>query len=178
MTRGSCALLLDGYNRNDDEMKSTKEQRKGIKIRQKKLGMTDIEYRGFLSSWGVGSCTQMNREQAMQAITALDKMMRSRGIAGKDAMFWASAPSNLKTRYEELVRRDARFATPRQLRYLEGLWIRVTRQQTWEKAIAAFRQFLQKRFHIGDILWIKREEVGRIANVLRIMLEKADTKID
>ena len=157
-------------------MKSTKEQRKNIKIRQKKLGMTDVEYQGFLSGWGVESCTQMNREQAMEAIAALDKLMRSRDIAEKDEMFWASAPGNLETRYEELVQRDARFATPRQLRYLEGLWIRVTRQQTWERAMASFRAFLQKRFRIGDILWVKKEEVGKIAAVLQIMQEKDSKK--
>ena len=157
-------------------MKSTKEQRKNIKIRQKKLGMSDMDYRGFLSGWGVRSCTEMNREQAVEAIAALDKLMVSYGIAGKDAMFWTSAPKNLKTRYDELLPRDARFATPGQLRYLEGLWVQVTRQRTWIRAMATFKEFLQKRFHIGDILWIEREEVGKIVKVLRVMQNKQGAK--
>ena len=153
-------------------MKSTKEQRKNIKIRQKRLGMTDAEYRLFLSGWSVGSCTEMNREQAEEVIVVLDKLMVLAGSVEKEAAFWASAPKNLRTRYEELHPRDAGFATPRQLRYLEGLWVQVTRQQTWVRAMKAFKEFLQKRFHIGDILWIKREEVGKIAKVLRVMRDK------
>lgn len=153
-------------------MKSTKEQRKDIKIRQKRLGMADSEYRLFLSGWNVGSCTEMNREQAQEAIIVLDKMMDLRGDVEMGAVFWLSAPKNLETRYEELLTRDANFATPRQLRYLEALWVQVTRQKTWHKAMKAFREFLQKRFHIGDILWVRREDVGKITKVLRIMLDK------
>lgn len=163
---------------SDDGMKSTKEQRKNIKIRQKKLGLSDMEYRDFLSGWGVKSCTEMSCEQASAAIAALDKLMVSHRINNKSAVFWSSAPKNLKTRYDDLFLRDARFATPGQLRYLESLWVQVTRQQTWIKAMKAFRDFLQKKFHIGDILWIKREEVGKIAKVLRFMRdnEKARTE--
>ena len=151
------------------KMKSTKEQRREIKIRQRKLGMDDVAYRGFLSGWHVDSCTEMNREQAEEAIGALDEMMMDRRLSVKPAGFWRDAPRNLKERYTELLPRDARLATPGQLRHLEGLWVQVTRQKTWGKAMVAFKEFLQGRFGIGDLLWIRREEVGKIEHLLRVM---------
>lgn len=150
-------------------MKSTKEQRRAIRIRQRKLGMDDAAYRGFLSGWGVASCTELNREQAEEAIGALDEMLCERGLIRKPRSFWRDAPGNLKERYNELLPRDARLATPGQLRHLEGLWVQVTRQPTWGAAMAAFRELLQGRFGIGDILWIRREDVGRIEHLLRVM---------
>lgn len=158
-------------------MKSTKEQRKQIKIRQKMMGMSESDYRAFLSGWDVGSCTEMSREQAGEAIAALDKQMLSYGICSKGVEFWASAPGSLKTRYDDLLPRDACFATPAQLRYLEKLWVQVTRQKTWVKAMDAFKAFLQNRFHVGDILWVKREDVGKIANVLKVMQDEEVTKL-
>ena len=150
-------------------MKSSKIQRQEIKVRQRKLGMDDVAYRGFLSGWNVASCTELNREQAEEAIGALDDMLLDRGLIDKPRSFWRDAPRNLKERYNELLPRDARLATPGQLRHLEGLWVQVTRQKTWGAAMAAFKEFLQRRFHIGDILWIKREEVGKMAHLLRVM---------
>lgn len=153
-------------------MKSTKLQRREIKIRQRKLGMDDVAYRGFLSGWGVESCTEMNREQAEEAIDALEVMLSEQGLIFRSRSFWRDAPGNMKERYNELLPRDARLATPGQLRHLEGLWVQVTRQRTWGKAMAAFKEFLQRRFGIGDILWIKREEAGKIERVLRVMREQ------
>lgn len=150
-------------------MRSSKIQRREIKVRQKRLGMDDVAYHGFLSAWGVESCTEMNREQAEEAIDLLDEMLVEQGLCDKPRAFWRDAPRDLKSRYNELLPRDARLATPQQLRHIEGLWVQVTRQKSWGKAMAAFKDFLQNRFHIGDILWIKREEVGKIEHLLRVM---------
>lgn len=157
-------------------MKSTKEQRRQIKIRQKTLGMPESDYYAFLSGWNVGSCTEMSREEAGEAIAALEKQILASGIYSKGVEFWVSAPGNLKTRYDDLLPRDACFATPAQLRYLEKLWVQVTRQKTWVRAMDAFKAFLQNRFHVGDILWVKREDVGKIANVLKVMQDEEVTK--
>lgn len=150
-------------------MKSSKVQRREIKIRQKRLGMDDVAYRGFLSGWGVESCTELNREQAEEVLDALEAMMFEQGLIFRSRSFWRDAPRNLKERYNELLPRDARLATPQQLRHLEGLWVQVTRQRTWAVAMTAFKEFLQRRFGIGDILWIRREEVGKIEHLLRVM---------
>lgn len=153
-------------------MKSTKVQRREIKVRQRKLGMDDVAYHGFLSAWGVESCTELNREQAEEAIDVLEEMLVEKGLIVKPRGFWRDAPRDLKTRYDELLPRDARLATPQQLRHLEGLWVQVTRQKSWGAAMAAFKEFLQRRFGIGDILWIQREEVGKIEHLLRVMKEQ------
>ena len=67
----------------------------------------------------------------------------------KPAGFWRDAPRNTAERYNELLPRDARLATPGQLQHLKGLWVQVTRQKTWGKAMAAFREFLQGRSGLG-----------------------------
>ena len=87
----------------------------------------------------------------------------------KPAGFWQDAPRNIAERYNELLPRDARLATPGQLRHLEGLVDAGDQAEDVGEGYGGVQRVSTGAVGIGDLLWIRREEAGKIEHLLRVM---------
>ncbi len=129
---------------------STKDQRIRIKAAQRRLGMSDADYRAALdANYGVTSCTVLSDAQANEFLSFLN---------GKPS-------GGSKTKYDELADRPG-MASPAQLRMIEAIWQEVSYSK--DKA-AALNSFLQKRFHISKLEWLPAWKVGKVKAALEAM---------
>lgn len=80
---------------------------------------------------------------------------------------WTERQAVLK--YDNLGHRNARFATPIQLRKIDALWATVSRQTTEAERDDALKQFLKNRFKIISIENVQRGDVPRIVTALEAM---------
>jgi len=55
-------------------MKTSKKQIMLLKTLQREAGMSDADWREFLSAYGVSSCTQLEQEQVDDVLTKLESM--------------------------------------------------------------------------------------------------------
>lgn len=129
-----------------------------IKALQGLAGIGEEDYRAFLWGYGVESCKQLDVGQARQLIEVLQQMVNR--IPEKRPV---------PKRFAEIGGRHVLMATERQLRMLEGMWMQITRQTTTERAREALAEWIHRRYGIGSIEWIRREDVGKIKRALEAM---------
>lgn len=138
---------------------------KRIKTLQRAAGVDDDAYRAMLAGYGVESCRDLDVVQAAGVIGFLQQ------VAG------GSKPSaGNKKRYEDLGRRGAEWATPKQLRMLEAMWMDVTRQKTREKALLAYHAWLLSKFGVSTPEMLSRDDVGKVRRALEAMRKAAAKK--
>ena len=133
---------------------------KKIHTIKSRLALPDDEYRAMLSSFGVESSTLLNESDALAFISKLESML----ICDKQ-----SAPKALQSkRWDSLGLRE-NMATPSQIRHLEGLFVKVSRQTSLAQKQAAFLVFLKNRFGIERIQWLERSMVAKVKRALVAM---------
>jgi hypothetical protein len=131
---------------------------KRIKTLQRAAQIEEADYRALLAGYGVASCREMDLKQAAELISFLQK------VAGQ-----GQGSHRAPKRYADVGRRDAEWATAKQLRMLEAMWMEVTVQRSRKMAIEAYGTWLKNRFGIGSVEWIGREQVGKIRQALVAM---------
>lgn len=139
---------------------------KRIKTLQRAAGVDDDSYRAMLAGYGVESCRDLDAVQAASVISFLQVLVDGSGNRRPRRSTGAK-------RYEDLDGRSAEWATSKQLRMLEAMWMDVTRQKTREKAMLAYHSWLMHKFGLTSAEMIAREDVGKVKMALASMRKKS-----
>lgn len=122
-----------------------KSQITKIHIAKSQLKLSDENYRdllsGFITDSGkpAVSCKDLTCDQAEVLLNRFK------------AMGWKEYSKGKPKKYEELANRDSKFATPKQLRMLEAIWMSKAREKT-EKSFLKFIMRVSGRNHISFVL--------------------------
>lgn len=144
-------------------MNITSEQKKRIHALKKRAAMSNEDYRMILRRWfQVESCKELSYAGANTLIQHLQSIVDDLKVVGPGNWGWG------KEKYECLGHRQG-FATPRELRMLSAMWSDITVARTPKEQDLAFDAWLQKRFHLGGVINIKTEDVGKIKRALEEM---------
>lgn len=138
-----------------------------IHVLKSKAGMTEQDYRDFLSGWGVESSKELSPRQYREAVARL------RELSGQPARRWKSKKT---LRFEELAGRGADWATPAQLRKIHVLWVSVTRQAGDDAADAAFAAFLFRQVKVSSPSMVMRAQIGGLVRTLEAMVAQDDVE--
>jgi len=130
-----------------------------IHIGKKELGLDDDLYRDIL--WDL-TRKRSTAEMEERELALVLRYLEEKGFKPRYSTRPQAAP---RRKYDDLGRRPGEMAAPRQLRMLEAIWRDVARTPT----DAAFRNFLQARFGIGDVRWIPADKVTPIKAALERM---------
>ncbi|NTV01482.1 MAG: DUF1018 domain-containing protein [Chlorobiaceae bacterium] len=133
---------------------------KRIKTLQRAAQIEDEDYRALLAGYGVSSCKDLDLKQAAELISFLQK------VSGQDQGQGQARPPK---RYADLGRRGAEWATAKQLRMLEAMWMDVTVQKSRGTAMAAYHSFLLHKFGVTSPEMVAREDVSRVRQALASM---------
>jgi hypothetical protein len=140
---------------------------KRIKTLQRAAQTGEDDYRAMLAGYGVESCKNLDFKQAAEVISFLQK------LAGQDQ---GPGSARLPKRYADLGRRGAEWATAKQLRMLEAMWMDVTVQKSRVVALSAYQAFLMHRWQITSPEMIARDQVSLIKRALDAMRRSAIRK--
>ena len=141
---------------------ASKEQVKTIHVLVKALQIEEDVYRAMLEELGVASSKDLSFSQAAALIGRLAANAKSAGV-------WT--PRQAPKRYEHLDIRSEEWASPAQLRLIEGLWNDVSYVPAEERR-KALRRFIEERFGFSALEFIPAKGVRRIVQTLEAM--KAD----
>jgi hypothetical protein len=144
-----------------------KDQIRKIKALQSRLKMTDEEYRLLLSEDWVESCTKLTVAEADMFIEKLQAEAIAKGV-------WQAPGTGQwhgKTKHEELNNRDG-FATPKQLRYIEGLWKEVSRQEDQKARENALENFLLRIAHCQKLRFLTVRKAHIVIEAMKAMKEQ------
>jgi hypothetical protein len=130
-----------------------------------KLGLDQDTWRDVLSGYNVETSKHLSFHQAAELISRLVNQAVESGVWEKQS----------QQRYENY--RDRRgWATPNQLRMLEGMWSEVSVANTAEDKRKAFEKFVRNHFGIGKPEWIPQYMVVKISFTIKIMKQQRDDK--
>lgn len=138
---------------------ASKEQVKTIHVLVKALQIEDDIYRAMLENLGAASSKDLSFSQAAALIGRLATDAKSAGV-------WTQRQS--PKRYEHLDDRTEEWASPAQLRLIEGLWNDVSYVPAEERR-KALRRFIERRFHYSALEFIPAKAVRRIVETLESM---------
>lgn len=116
-----------------------------IHIAKSQLKLSDENYKAILSGFNnqsgepVASSKELNYEQAEVLLSKLKEIG------------WKPKSKGKPVKYEEYANRDYKFASPKQLRMLEAMWMEKAREKT-ELAFNKFVVRITKKNHISFIL--------------------------
>lgn len=147
-------------------MLASAKQLKLLRLLQRILHITNDEFNEAANPDGAGDV------EFRLAKLLIDKWKAEAISQGK----WQERGTVLK--YDNLGQRKAHFATPIQLRKIDGLWSSVSRQETEEERDEAFKEFLQKHFKIMSVENIKRGDIGKLVKTLEKMQTQMETQME
>lgn len=143
-------------------------QKAKIHIAKKELSLTDVEYEGLLSGFGVSSSRDLSYGQAEELL----KVLRERGWSPKGKSEKGKVKSGGRTRhgwgknkYEYLRPRPANMADPKQLRKIEAMWRDVARNP----GDASLEQFVERQTGIKKLLWLEKKHAKAVLTALKEM---------
>jgi hypothetical protein len=134
---------------------ATISQIRHIHTLKTRLGLDDDLYRYMLLSFGVGSSKNLTTAEAAILIDILIHKAVAKGVYEKQAK-----------KYDEFDFRDDDFATPSQMRMIEGIWNEIC---TKSDPKSALRQFLQNKFKVADIRFLTKTKASKVIQVLHII---------
>lgn len=138
-----------------------------IHIYKARLRMDDDTYRAMLRDrFGVESSTLLTPTQAQELTSDLYGLLPESDRAKVAPPTARVGQGGNRRRFESFANRDDHFATPAQLRMLEAEWTRHSRMPTVQEKRNALVSFLQNRFKITRLEWIRREQVGSILRAI------------
>jgi hypothetical protein len=122
------------------------------------LGLSDPTYREMLTGrYGKDSSKKLTYSEASDLIRQMENYAVSMGV-------WRRK----EKRYDRYGHRPG-FASPKQLRMIEGMWKDVSRAQTEEDRKMALRHFLMRIVGIEDLRFIEPEHVRKVVYALKTM---------
>jgi len=133
-------------------MNQTSPYTRSIHALVNRLGMTDEQYRDLLRDrFNVDSSKSLTGLQCRTLCSFLLSMCPK-----------AQATTRIVKRHEDLGHRGNGFASPKQIRMLEGAFVGISFMPTLPEKQAAFRTFLKNHFSIPSVEWISASQVGQI----------------
>lgn len=121
---------------------------KRIHMAKNALKLDEQAYYAMLSIYGVETSIDLTEEQAKHLLNTFRKMGWEPG-----------------KKYNALGARPAHYATPRQLRYIEALWMSFARVKTSE----ALRKFVKRQTGKDSILYITKKDASSLIKALITM---------
>ena len=127
-----------------------------IHVAKSQIGLSDENYRGILSGFVTSSgkpaesCKQLNYDQAEVLLNKFVELGFKQKRSGKPL------------KYEDLANRDYKFASPKQLRMLEAMWMDNAR----EKNESAFTKFINRISGKNHISFILKTDVQKIKKAI------------
>ena len=134
------------------------QQIKLIHTLKNALRLDDAGYREILRS---RFCKDSSKKLTCIEARALIREMESQAIS---MGIW----QRREKKYDHLCNRQG-FASPKQLRMIEGMWKDVSRALTEEDRKAMLRRFLLRITGIGDLRFLKPEHIRKAVNALKSM---------
>jgi len=146
-------------------MNASLAQVKLLRLLKRKLSITDEEYNAATNCDGEGT---VELKTAQKLIIKWKHQAIAKGI-------WENRTPVLK--YDNLPKHTrAKFATPEQLRKIDGLWREISHAKTEKERETALKVFLQRRFKILSIEAIQRDHAAKVIITLNAMIEQAKDK--
>ena len=130
----------------------TYAQIKQIHVLKSILCMDEDTYRDKLHSFGVASSKQLTEAEAGVMIDALNYDVKE-------------TKKNSHKKYEEFASRDAKMATPAQLRKMEVLWKEICNNKTIKHREKTLREHL-RRYNVDDIKFVTKEKARGIIGIM------------
>ena len=137
------------------EKPCTNTQKQIIHIAKSKLGMSDDNYRQILSGFVLanGNACSSSKELSYDQAEALIHIMKKLGF------------QTYRLKYEEYENREGGFATPGQMRKIEGLWMYHARTKTCE----AMNAFIARIVGKSHITFVKAQDVHKIIKAIEAL---------
>lgn len=136
---------------------SSRSQIIKIHIAKQQIGLTDDEYRdilsGFVTDKGKAAASSKDLSEA-QANVLLNRLK---------SLGWKEKRKNKVLEFEDLWSRDPKFANPKQLRMIKGLW----KSNSREKTDKALNNFIFRIAERSDITMILKSDVHKIVKAIR-----------
>lgn len=129
-----------------------------IHIAKQQIGMADQQYRDTLSSFvdqsgqSCSSSKQLNSEQADVLLGIFKKLGFKEKHSGK------------QKKYEEYSSRDSKYATPAQMRKIDGLWF--TSPNVKEKSEKSLNNFINHVARVNHISFLLKKDVSKVINAI------------
>lgn len=146
---------------------SDNRQKAIIHAAKSQLNLSEDSYRELLSGFGVKSSKDLTTFQADKLISDLVSMgyvqrSKSQNRGKKNGRGWGNK------KFSYLQNRDPEFATPKQLRMLDGMWHEVSRLKT----DSSFDHFIKRIAKVDSIEWISKKHVQQLRAALQDLKNK------
>lgn len=140
----------------------TKDQIKKIHILKNKLGLSDEEYGAALEGYGATTSKELSYEDAQDFILKLEKLLPPE--------LKKMRRDNIRRKYDELgIRYNEKlkehYATPRQLRMIEAMWM--TSRRVHNKTEAAFFSFVKRITGKERLEWLLISDIRKIVKAIK-----------
>lgn len=120
-----------------------------------RLGLDDDTYRDMLWSFGVATSTDLTTAEAGILIDILVHKAVLKGV-------WERKPR----KYDDCDCRSCDYASPSQLRMIEGLWDEGCYAGDKKQSL---RKFLQNKFKVSDIRFLTKNKASKVIQALQII---------
>ncbi len=117
-------------------LNSTPKQRQELGFIRKLAGIDEDTYREILSSYGVESSKDLTKAEIEELINSLRDKAKEIGTFKPKKSF-------IHCKYNNLAGRE-KMASPAQLRKIEAMWFRISRQKTDEERAKALKIMIKK----------------------------------
>ena len=139
-------------NSNDKNLMITYAQIKQIHVLKNILGMDEDTYREKLHSFDVTTSKDLTEAEARVMIDALNYDIKQ-------------TKKNSHKKYEDFAGRDAKMATPAQLRKMEVVWKDICNDKTIKHREKTLREHL-KRYKVDDIKFVTKKKAQGIISIM------------
>lgn len=146
----------------------TKIQIQKIHIAKSSLNINEADYRAMLSGFKNEKgepCTSSKEFSENQANVFLQLL--------KTKLGWQEKKRNKVLKYEELNKRDPRFASPAQLRKIEALW----QVHSREKTEASLNHFLSRIVKVDLVTAVLKKDVNRLLKAIESLKQAPLTDV-
>lgn len=140
---------------------STPKQRQQIGILRNTLGFDEDTYRDMLAAYGVTSSKDLPISDASELIDALKKNAIRQGLLKPTKQYTFQ-----KYKYDNLGRRPG-MASPKQLRMIEGMWFKISRQKTEEAREKALQVYIKKITNKDHMQFLTALDVRKLVRALQ-----------
>jgi hypothetical protein len=149
----------------------TPKQRQEIGYMRKLLGLPEDTYRDMLAGFGAESSKELMLAEASELLARL----RTNGIQAGVFKPTKQYVFN-KYKYNSYMDRGDCYASPAQLRKIEAIWFRVSRQEDDKARETALRSFIERITGKMDIRVLLKSDASKIINALEKMKENDNGK--
>jgi len=145
---------------------SSAKQRQMIGFLRRTLKMDDDTYRDMLYfEYGKSSAKELDSSEANRFIDILKAQAVYQGV-----YIPVKKPSNVK--YENLQGRTRGMATPRQLRYIDVLWKKVSIKETDKDKETALNRFVYRITGKSHMHFLEQGDVQKVIKAIQTMIKE------